>query len=240
MIPSKALAQLPRNLREELLKAFNEIITNYREGKWEPSELNGGKICEVVYSILSGYITGTYPQKSTKPRNMVDSCNSLAKAPSTFPRSMRIQIPRMLIALYEVRNNRGVGHVGGDVDPNRMDATLVLYMAKWIMAELVRVFHNLTTEQASKVVDSLIERETPYIWKVNDKKRVLKEGLSMKEKTLLLLYSENQPLSESDLVSWLEHSNAAVYKRDVLIPEHKKGSGSTIKLKKRLPFRLSG
>lgn len=221
MKPREALGHLPKDLREELLQAFTKIVTNFREDRWEPSELNGGKMCEIVYSILEGYVSGSYPQKSYKPKNMVDACNSLSEKPATFPRSVRIQIPRMLIALYEVRNNRGVGHVGGDVDPNRMDATLVLYKAKWIMAELVRVFHNLSTKEASRVVDVLIEREVPFIWKINGKKRILKKGLSMKEKTLLLLYSEDHPLSETDLVSWLEHSNVAVYRRDVLTPGHK-------------------
>lgn len=222
MTATEALGNLPESLRNELLKAFNKIVTNFREGKWEPSELNGGKLCEVVYSVLNGHVTGTFPQKSTKPRNMVDACNSLASSPAILPRSVRIQIPRMLITLYEVRNNRGVGHVGGDVDPNHMDATVVLYCSKWILAELVRVFHDLSTEEATKVVESLVEKEIPIIWEVNKKKRVLREGLSMKEKTLLLLYSENGPLSEGELISWLEHSNMAVYRRDVIIPGHKK------------------
>ena len=33
--------------------------------------------------------------------------------------SVRIQISRMIVALYEVRNNRNVGHVGSEVDPNQ-------------------------------------------------------------------------------------------------------------------------
>ena len=61
----------------------------------------------------------------------------------------------MLIALCEVRNNRGVGHVGGDVDPNHMDAACVLEMSKWVMSELVRVFHDTSTEDATAAVDSL-------------------------------------------------------------------------------------
>lgn len=222
MDSEEALGQLPVSLREELLLAFDRIVNNFRERKWEPSELNGGKLCEVVYSILNGYISGSYPQKSTKPQNMVDSCQSLSDAPASFPRSVRIQIPRMLITLYEVRNNRGVGHVGGEVDPNQMDAAIVLYLSKWIMAELVRIFHNIDTEGAAVIVEMLTEKEIPVIWNVNNKKRVLNNTLSMKEKTLLLLYSANNRITEKDLVSWTEHTNLAVYRRDVLVPGHKK------------------
>lgn len=220
MKPEQALGHLPDTLRQELLDAFNNIVTNFRENKWEPSELNGGKLCEVAYSILRGHVDGNYPSHSSKPGNMVDDCKAFEKAPNTFPRSVRIQIPRMLIALYEVRNNRGVGHVGGEVDPNHMDASVVLNMSKWVVAELVRIFHDIDTKAATEVVELLTERELPIIWQVNGKKRILKPGLSMKDKTLLLLYSETS-IGEADLVNWIEHTNPSVYRRDVLHKGHR-------------------
>src|SRR6267154_5938231 len=138
MDPTKALGGLPPTLRAELLSALGEIVRNYREHRWEPSELNGGKLCEIVYTILRGHVDGSIPPHGTKPGNMVDSCRALEKADAKrFSRSVRIQIPRVLVALYEVRNNRGVGHVGGDVNPNAMDARLVLESSKWLVAELV-------------------------------------------------------------------------------------------------------
>lgn len=216
-----AFGQLPTSLRDELLQAFNKIVINFKENKWEPSEFNGGKLCEIIYSILNGYVSGAYPQASTKPPNMVAACQSLSNVPTTFPRSVRIQIPRILMALYEVRNNRGVGHVGGEVDPNHMDATVVLYCSKWLMAELIRIFHNVDTATATAAVEDLIEKEIPLIWRVNDKKRVLNNKLTMKEKTLLLLYSETGSVNEVALVSWVEHTNSAVYRRDILTAGHK-------------------
>lgn len=213
---------LPCKLRDELWETFNAILRNYQEEKWEPSELNGGKLCEVVYSILKGHVDGRMPNRASKPRNMVDACHKLEQANSTnFCRSVRIQIPRMLVALYEIRNNRGVGHIGGDVDPNHMDANAVLYMSKWIMAELVRVFHNVSTENATKAVDAIVERIIPVLWKVGNKHRILKIDLSMKEKTLVILYKVNDWIQESDLVDWVEHTNASIYRRDVLRKLHK-------------------
>jgi len=38
----EAFSVLPATLRNDLLTAFREIINNYRERRWEPSELNGG------------------------------------------------------------------------------------------------------------------------------------------------------------------------------------------------------
>ena len=194
-------------------------MRNFRERRWEPSELNGGKLCEVVYTILRGYIEGAFPAQASKPPNMVDACRALEHA-KTFPRPITIQIPRMLIALYEVRNNRGVGHVGGDVNPNHMDATCVLGMAKWIMAELVRVFHQVSTDEATRVIDALVERTLPIVWEVKGKKRVLDPGMTMKQKALVLLYHSNGPVPFSELCRWVEHTNCSVFRRDVIRPAH--------------------
>lgn len=222
VLEENLLEAIPEGLRGELLSAYGKILRNFRERRWEPAELNGGKLCEVVYTILRGHVDGKFPSKSTKPKNMVEACRALEQAPATsFPRSVRIQIPRMLVALYEIRNNRGVGHVGGDVDPNHMDATCVLAMAKWTLSELVRIFHNVPTEKAAAAVDGIVERTLPIVWEVAGKLRVLEPQMSMKNKALVLLYHCTTPVSEADLVVWVEHSNVSVFRRDVLRPAHK-------------------
>lgn len=217
------LQAVPQGLRGELLSAYGSILKNYRERRWEPAELNGGKLCEVAYTILRGFVDGTFPKKSAKPRNMVDACHDLEKAPSTtFSRSVRIQIPRMLVSLYEIRNNRGVGHVGGDVDPNHMDAVCVLQMSKWILGELVRIFHGVSTDIAAAAVDAIVERTVPLVWEVGGNLRVLQPEMTMKDRALVLLYHCAGPVVEGELVGWIEHSNASVFRRDVLRPAHKK------------------
>jgi hypothetical protein len=125
------------------------------------------------------------------------------------------------MALYEIRNNRGVGHAGSDVDPNHMDATFVLAGAKWVVAELVRIFHNVSTTEATAVVDALVERVVPSVWSLGTTRRVLVPGLSMKDQTLLFLYGPAGWVAESDLISWVEHSNIYVYRRDILVKMHK-------------------
>jgi len=97
------LASIPAPLRTELIGAYTNVWRNYKESRWEPAELNGGKLCEVVYCIVKGHIDGAFPSKASKPRNMVQACQELEKAdPNKFSRSLRIQIPRIIMALYEV------------------------------------------------------------------------------------------------------------------------------------------
>lgn len=109
LAPASALSPVPAGLRDPLLDAFREIVRNFREERWEPSELNGGKLCEVTYTILRGYIDGSYASGPSKPQNMVDACRALEREPSSLPRSIRIQIPRILMGLYEIRSNPGRG-----------------------------------------------------------------------------------------------------------------------------------
>lgn len=222
LVRSEVFGDLPDRLREELLTAFDEIVRNYRERRWEPAELNGGKLTEVVYSIVRGIADKHFPARASKPKDMLRACQGLEQVPAAdAPRSVRIQMPRMLVALYEIRSNRSVGHIGGDVDPNEMDALCVLHISNWLMAELVRVLHGLTTEEATAVVHLLSDRTIPVVWQVGGQKRVLRTNLSMRAKTLLLLYATPGAVPDADLVRWVEHSNPSVFRRDVLGRAHR-------------------
>jgi hypothetical protein len=210
--PAKALSAIPVGLRGPLLDEYREIVQNYMERRWSPSELSGGKFCEIVYSILDGHAKGTYPVAPFKPKDFVSACRILENN-SSEPRSFQILIPRTLPALYEIRNNRGVGHVGGDVDPNHMDATAVLSMCSWVMAELVRVLHGLSTEEAQELVDALVERRIPLVWHGSEMKRVLDPNLHLKDQLLLLIASSATSVSVDDLFSWLGYREKPYFMR---------------------------
>jgi hypothetical protein len=222
---SRVLAGLPKALRDTLLESYREIISNYLERHWEPSELNGGKFCEVVYSIINGAVKGSFPASASKPANMLDACRALESEPSNASRvgdrSVRLLIPRVLPVLYEIRNNRGVGHVGGDVNANHMDAEFVQATASWLMAELVRIFHGATTEEARETIDALVERKTPVIWGVEGVKRVLDPEMSAKNQVLTLLHHSTGWVSANDLCKWVEYSNASVFRGSVLMGLHR-------------------
>jgi hypothetical protein len=74
-----ALGSLPQGLRAELLQEYAKITRNYRERRWEAAELNGGRFCEIVYTILDGYLNGRYPASASKPKDMKTACDALAQ-----------------------------------------------------------------------------------------------------------------------------------------------------------------
>ena len=215
------LNSIPNNFEDELFAKYREIERNFRERRWEPAELNGGKLCEVAYSILKGHVEGHFPSKPTKPSNFRQACLDLERANPSFGRSVRLLIPSILIPLYDIRNNRSVGHIGGDVDPNHMDSVCVLHMSKWVVSELIRLFYGVSIDDAQNLVEAISERQMPLVWQTGARRRVLATNLTMLEKTLILLYSSAEPIAEADLVADLEHSNATVYRRDILRKAHK-------------------
>ena len=215
-------SRVPPNLVSALLTEYNKIKTNFIEGKWEPSELGGGKFSEVVFRILEWHTGNIFTPLGRTISNFAQTCRNFENKPTTFSESVRLHIPRVIIALYDIRNHRGVGHVSGDVNPNHMDSTYVVSAADWIMAELVRIFHNVSTEQAQNIVEGIITKNIPVVWNLGDKKRILNPELSFRGKMLVLLYdSYPESIDEGTLIEWVEHSNPSVFRRDVIIPSHK-------------------
>lgn len=210
--PEQALAVIPAELRDPLLAEHRLIVQHYMERKWRPAELSGGHFCEIVYTILDGHAKGAYAASPSKPSNFPDACKRLENNASA-PRSFQILIPRLLPALYEVRNNRGVGHTGGDVDPNHMDSVLVLSIANWVMAELIRVFHQLHVVEAQQVVDLLVERRIPTVWQAGDMRRVLDTSLKLSDQVLLLIASAPAQVATDDLYKWTGYENRGYFNR---------------------------
>lgn len=182
------------------------------ERRWGASELSGGKFCEIVYTILDGYSKGTYSNTPTKPTNFVSACRVLENN-ANAPRSFQILIPRLLPALYEIRNNRNVGHVGSDVNPDYMDSSVVLSIACWVMAELIRVFHGLTTDEAQKLVDNLAERRIPLVWKSDSIRRVLNPDIKLHDQVLLLISSVNGKVATDNIFQWTGAKNRVYFNK---------------------------
>lgn len=219
---SDAIAGIPNTLREELLARFNDVVRNYRNSHWEAATLNAGKFCEVVYTILRGRADGAYPARAEKPRDMVQACRNLENADERRMggRALRIQIPRAILPVYEIRSNRGTGHAGAEVDPSHMDAEYVLHACQWMLADLVRAYHRLAPAVARQVVEALTERAVPLIWVVGGVKRVLDPDMSACDRILVLLYATLGAVEEATLREWSEYKNSFRFREEILADLH--------------------
>lgn len=216
--PAALLADVPEALRKALIDEYIGLCRAFTESRWKLTELDAGRFCEAAYCIVSGKLSGSYPSGPTKPANFVTACRTLENAPPTpvGDRSLRILIPRLLPAIYEVRNNRGVGHVGGDVDANSMDALLVRQSCAWVLAELVRIFHSTTIDIAQKAVDAISQRTHPLVWEIDGMRRVLDPDMKAQDRALALLYSVNDWIGVKTLNEWVIYPSK--FKQSVLRP----------------------
>src|SRR5690606_18474770 len=154
----------PSDLVDALLKSYEDIKTNYILNKWEPSELNGGKFVEAATRMMQFACKGgVYTPIGTSIRNIFDELKSLEQTPSSILDSYKQHIPRCLGAIYNLRNRRGVAHLGVDINPNKADAYLIITIAEWILAELFRINYNIPLHDAQLIVESLISRKLELV-----------------------------------------------------------------------------
>lgn len=206
-----------------MLKAYNGLKIAYLDGNFDACGLRAGRFSEVLLRWAQEELTGSHTPFGTRIVNFKDECDKLERTPRTAGHeSVRVLFPRALSFLYTLRNKRGIGHEGGDVDANQIDAVTGVRIADWCLCELIRLNYTISLEEAQGICDAIAERQLPQVWDVFGKRRVLDPKLSYSQQTLLLLYaSPESALPMEDLVSWTEHSNASVYRRDVLAKLHK-------------------
>lgn len=214
--------QYPSELVDAMIDSYKELKENFYLNKHEPSELNGGKFVEACARILEQELRGHFTPLGTSIPNMNLFLRTFETLPASHNDSLRIHIPRVLASIYNIRNRRGVGHLGGDVNANIADSTLIMGTADWVMAELYRMFYSTTLEEAQKIVNDLVARRLVIVHKIENVKRVLATFLPYKEQILLLLASVHPTeITDKDLCSFIEYSNFSLFKSRMLKPLHK-------------------
>lgn len=218
-----ALANVPTVFRSKLVQSYLDLKKNAAEARYDAAGLAAGKLCEVVLRLLQQNVHGSFTPFGTKINNYADETRRLITAPATSGNeSERVVLPRALLFLYTMRNKRGIGHIGGDVDANGIDIATMAKTADWIVCELIRINHGLSLEEAQDIVDGISVRQLPTIWEVSGKKRVLKDGLNAKEQALLLLYSsQDSAVLLEDLCDWVEYLNPRRFKSTIIKGLHK-------------------
>jgi hypothetical protein len=218
----EALASVPKGLRGKLVRTYSDLKSAFLAGTFDLCGLQAGKFCEIMLRILQNRLEGTYTALGAKITNFKVECEKLEQTPAvSSPESLRIIVPRALNFLYTLRNKRGIGHVGGDIDANEIDAATCVRIADWCVSELIRVVHQLSIEEAQALVDTIAERRLPAIWEVAGKRRILETRLGYKHQVLLLLYSQptnGTPLE--DLLEWTENPRKDNFLRTVIVPLH--------------------
>jgi hypothetical protein len=218
----EALGGVPDELRTRIATTYAAAKSAYAKREFDACVLRAGKCCEVVLRYLQSSLTGHFTPFGTKLGSFTDECRRLERSSrDSGPEAFRLLIPRALDFVYSLRNKRDVGHVGGDLLANEIDAATAIRLVDWCIAEVIRTTHTLSLQDAQRILDAIAERQLPAVWSVNGHRRVMVEGLTQSEETLVLLYSARDGvLSVDSLVSSIEPGRVDNYRARVLSSLH--------------------
>lgn len=196
--------QFNSKLVDELLSAYQEAKRNFFLSGLRLSAVEGGRFCEAAMRMLQQVTTGQF----TPLGQVIDSerlFQQLREIPrGTQPDSIRLNIPRVLRVVYDIRNGRDTAHLGDGIDPNLQDATLVISNLDWALAEFVRLYHGVDADEAQRIVDGLVARAVPAVQDFNGFLKVLKPALLASPYVLLLLYEcGTRGASLSEIETWV-------------------------------------
>lgn len=224
---AEALAGVDSAFKDKIIDNYIELkkryLKSYFNDEYDSVGLSSGKFCETVFRMIQKEVTGSFTSFDKHITNFPAEIAKLIQAPAdTANESLRVIIPRALAFIYTLRNKRGIGHVGGDIQANSIDIGTIVKSIDWVVCELIRIYHNLPLNEAQQVIDSLNLKIMPELWSVDGKKRVLKSGLKYGQKVLLILYNElNNKAHIENLFEWTEHSNKSNFKSSVIMALHK-------------------
>jgi hypothetical protein len=218
-----ALGGVPAVYRKRLAIAHTKMKAAHRAHEYDACGVHAGKVCETMIRYLQHELLGSATPFGTTLPNFSDLCRSMEQTPKAAgAEELRVLIPRALNFVYTMRNKRGMGHEGEEVSPYEADASAVVALANWCVAELIRVTSTLPMEDAQRVVDALAERELPIVWSGAGRKRVLKPKLARRDQVLTLLYSEpDEATPIEDLCTWVEAPRLDQFKTRVILPMHR-------------------
>ena len=141
-IETQLASKLDATLVKALLDAHAEAKRDFYLGGLRLSAVEGGRFCEAAFRLLQDITEHRYtPLNKTLPKtdDLIFRLSQLDS--SKFNDAVRLHIPRSLRLVYDIRNKRDTAHLSDGIDPNLQDATLVVTVIDWVLAEFIRLYH---------------------------------------------------------------------------------------------------
>jgi hypothetical protein len=184
---------LPAAVTKRLLKEYVDAKRRYHLGDHRPTEVDAGRFAEAALRLVEHALFQSYtPLSKNMPKLTTQRLAQFESATSPHD-SLRIHIPRALFSVYAVRNKRDAAHLNDGIDANLQDATYVVAVLDWVLAELVRIYHAVPAATAQAIIDDLVVREVPVIEEI-DGQPVLSKVIGVSDRILVFLYRAGRDL----------------------------------------------
>ncbi len=181
-----------------IVESYVEMQQRFFAGDWQPSELDGGRLCEAisraVYQLDSGTITNS--QLPNDVCEKIEDDRNLR--PHNLDGKVRRHITRAIMVAYKFRSDRGAVHISPEYTANEMDSILILNVGKWIFAEFLRLAWNKDRKVIAGTIADIIQLEHPLIHEMNGTPLILDQTVSAPEEVLLLLNHADEHKLQKD------------------------------------------
>jgi len=185
LVRSSLTATLDPGVVDLTLATYEELKRNLYLGGNRLSAVEAGRFCEAVVRLLQQTASGNFTALASNLE--VDKELRRLENYVAAPESVRLHIPRAIRVIYTIRNKRNNAHLNDGIDANIQDSVFVAATCDWIMAELVRLHHNVSPTEAASMVQDLVQRKAPLVQDFDGYLKVLDPTLPAGDHLLLLL-----------------------------------------------------
>lgn len=197
----------PANVKAAV-ESYQEMQQRFLAGDWQPTELDGGRLCEAVarctYQLDSGTIT-----HSQLPNEI---CQKIEDEKNQHAHKLgsaeRTHICKAISLVYKFRSARGSVHISPIYKADFMDSMLMVHAGKWIFAEFLRLAWKKDKSVIAETIANIVQLEYSLIHELDGKPLVLESNISAPSELLLLLnHAEGHRLPKDDLVEQAKNND---------------------------------
>jgi hypothetical protein len=165
--------------------------------------MKGGKFVEAVLKALWLFSGKTLPPaRKFKAGSLTKELMNIPVG--TLDDALRITITRACDFAYDIASNRGARHDPSEVNPNEIDAAVIIATNSWILAEMIRFSQSgiANTGQVRALLAGLARRRYPLIEEVDGRVYFHQPHLSARQVALLTLwYRYPRRLTKDELIA---------------------------------------
>jgi hypothetical protein len=190
---AKLAPPLDSALASKLVDEFISIEKRFVLRDWEPAQLDGGQFAEILARIFYHVDSGIL-----NPTKGFDDCATYIEdiknqnQHTITPRHDAIHMCRVLRTIYKFRSQRGAVHITPNYSANRMDAKLMVECVRWSMLETLRLYSQVSREEAARIIEELLQFDVPCVGNFKGSLLVQRTDLTTEEELLILLHYAGQ------------------------------------------------
>lgn len=207
----RALSGIPKEVLQVLREEYSKLEARFARGDWASAELNGGRFAEAILRYLEWKVSQKFTPLGTRLNR--SAIIGKTRSASQLPDGIRSHLTTCAELLMDVRNQRDIAHLGSVVDVKGMDAHLVMRLAAWSLAEIVREESGLSGDEVQLLVDRLSERRLALVEEIDGNLVVVATNLKAVHRALVALYHcYPKRTSDSELRSAIQYRNASRFR----------------------------